>query len=50
MELCGIPAVDIEMDRQDDTGFAAHRPGIVALMYYLATQPAAGAVGVQPAP
>lgn len=49
MELYGIAAVDIEMDGQSDTAFAAHRTGIVALMYYLATNAPAGA-GVQPTP
>lgn len=39
MEQHGIPAMDIEMHSQSNTGYAAHRAGLVALTYYLATNP-----------
>ena len=42
MQERGIAAMDIEMSRRDETDFAAHRAGVVALTYYLATQPPVG--------
>ena len=39
MELHGVPAMDIEMHSESDTGYASHRAGLVALMYYIATHP-----------
>ena len=48
MQERGIPAIDIEMSRRDETDFAAHRAGVVALVYYLATQTPVGYAGGAP--
>jgi protein MpaA len=48
MQEQGIPAIDIELGQRDETDFDAHRAGVIALMYYLATHPPVGYAAATP--